>query len=372
MPPISILIKPASGSCNMRCKYCFYADEQDNREVASYGMMSIDTMRAMVDKALTYGGRVVSFAFQGGEPTLRGLDFFREFVSYVQNHPDLGHIRVNYALQTNGYLIDEEWCEFFARHRFLIGISLDGTKEIHDRYRVDAAGRGTYNRVMDAIALMKKYHVEYNILTVVTASTARSAQKIYRYFQKNGMDYQQYIECLDPIGAEPGGEEYSLTPKRYGDFLKNLFDAWYQDRRKGKQVYNRYFENLLCMLDGQPPESCSMRGVCAPQWVIEADGSTYPCDFYVLDEWRLGNINTDTFEEMEKNRQEKGFVDVSRTVPEECKACRWYPLCRNGCRRNRMEETGKNYFCEAYREFFDYAYPRLAEIYRRVKTGDFT
>ena len=163
-----------------------------------------------------------------------------------------------------------------------------------------------------------------------------------------------------------GGHEYSLTPERYEAFLKSMFNAWYQDMRAGRYVYNRYFENLMMLLTGQAPESCNLRGVCSPQWVIEADGSVYPCDFYALDQWRLGNILTDSFETMEEVRQTSGFVEWSRRLPEDCKACRWLPLCRNGCRRNRepvtADSTGKNYFCAAYKHFLEYACPRLMEI----------
>ena len=248
----------------------------------------------------------------------------------------------------------------------LVGISLDGPKELHDRYRVDREGKGTFNRVMAAIRLLEKHGVDFNILTVVSAANARRGQQVYSFFKKQGFRYQQYVECLDPIGEVQGGHEYSLTPERYEAFLKSMFNAWYQDMRAGRYVYNRYFENLMMLLTGQAPESCNLRGVCSPQWVIEADGSVYPCDFYALDQWRLGNILTDSFETMEEVRQTSGFVEWSRRLPEDCKACRWLPLCRNGCRRNRepvtADSTGKNYFCAAYKHFLEYACPRLMEI----------
>lgn len=371
MPPISFLIKPASGSCNMRCKYCFYADEQAKREVCSYGMMSLETMHRIVDKGLAFADRDCTFAFQGGEPTLIGLGFFRDLVEYAKVQPNPRRVKLYFAIQTNGYVIDEEWARFLGENHFLVGVSLDGTKEIHDRYRPDAAGNGTWNRVMGAIRLLENQKVDYNILTVVTAATARNSQKIYNFFKKNKMAYQQYIECLDPIGEEPGGHEYSLTPEKYETFLKGMFDAWYLDRKSGRYVYNRYFENLMMLLNGQMPESCNMRGVCGRQWVIEADGSTYPCDFYALDEWLLGNINTDSLEQMEKRREELGFIRWSEQIHEDCRSCRWLELCRGGCRRNREPVTGnssgRNYFCSAYRGFFEYAYPRLQEIYQITK-----
>ncbi len=373
MPALSLLIKPASGNCNMRCRYCFYADELDNREIRSYGKMSVDTMHTIVDKAMEYGDYECTIAFQGGEPTLAGLDFYRDLVAYVTAHENPKKLKIHYALQTNGYLINEEWAAFLGENHFLVGVSLDGIKEIHDRYRLDAAGKGTYQRVISAIRLLEKHQVEYNILTVVTAATARNGQKIYNYFKKNHFGYQQYIECLDPIGEEPGQHEYSLTPEKYGEFLKSMFDAWYLDMRSGTYVYNRYFENLMMIMAGQQPESCNMRGVCGKQWVFEADGSVYPCDFYALDQWRLGNIQENSFEEMDEKRDELGFIQWSMRQQEDCQKCRWFGLCRNGCRRNRepvtAEHTNRNYFCKSYQMFFEYAYPRLEEIYQLYMAG---
>ena len=373
MPALSLLIKPASGNCNMRCRYCFYADELDNREIRSYGKMSVDTMHTIVDKAMEYGDYECTIAFQGGEPTLAGLDFYRDLVAYVTAHENPKKLKVHYALQTNGYLINEEWAEFLGKNHFLVGVSLDGLKEIHDRYRLDAAGKGTYQRGISAIRLLEKHQVEYNILTVVTAATARNGQKIYNYFKKNHFGYQQYIECLDPIGEEPGQHEYSLTPEKYGEFLKSMFDAWYLDMRSGTYVYNRYFENLMMIMAGQQPESCNMRGVCGKQWVFEADGSVYPCDFYALDQWCLGNINKNSFEEMDQKRDELGFIQWSMRQQEDCQKCRWFGLCRNGCRRNRepvtAEHTNRNYFCKSYQMFFEYAYPRLEEVYQLYMAG---
>ncbi|MBQ5916256.1 MAG: anaerobic sulfatase maturase [Lachnospiraceae bacterium] len=370
MPPISLLVKPASGSCNMRCRYCFYTDETENRTVPSMGVMSIETMKTMVDKALIFADGDCSFAFQGGEPSLAGLPFFRALTDYVKDHPNPKKVRVHYSFQTNGYNLNEDWAKWFVENQVLVGISLDGPKEIHDRYRVDHAGKGTYQKVMSSIQLFNKYHVDYNILTVVTSATSRHGQQVYNFFKKNDFRYQQYIECLDPIGEVQGGYEYSLTPERYEEFLKTTFDSWYLDMKSGRYVYNRYFENLMMIIARQGAESCNMRGVCGAQWVIEADGSVYPCDFYALDEWYLGNINQDSFETMEQQRQTLGFIEWSKQIPEDCKNCRYFGLCRNGCRRNRepvtSTSTQKNYFCSAYKNFIEYAYPRLAEIYQML------
>lgn len=370
MPPINVLIKPASGNCNMRCKYCFYADELVYREDLVLSVMTESTMRHLIDRVAEFAEGSCNFAFQGGEPTLAGLDYFRAFVAYVESKPEFRSMQVYYALQTNGYTINEEWAKFFKEHHFLIGVSLDGPKDIHDRYRPNASGAGTYDRILQSIDLLKKYQVDFNILTVVTGNSARKAKRIYEFFRENDLSYQQYIECLNPIGDRTV-HDYTLTPERYEKFLKDIFDCWYQDLVNGRYVYNRYFENLMVMLDGQPPESCNMYGICSRQWVFEADGSVYPCDFYCLDEWKLGNINEDDLPTLDWRRDELGFVECSRLVPEECKKCKWYGLCRNGCRRHREPQptpdqpTGSlNYFCSAYKGFFEYAYPKLVEAYR--------
>ena len=373
MPPLNMLIKPASGNCDMRCRYCFYADEQENRSVSSRGIMSKETMKMIMDRALRYGDGYCTVAFQGGEPTLAGLDFYEDLAKYMAACENPKRIRFQYAVQTNGLKIDETWARFWAENRYLVGVSLDGPKEIHDKYRRDRGGKGTYNQIMSGIRLLEKYHVDYNILTVVTSASARSGQKIYNFFKKNKMEYQQYIECLDPLGEAPGGQEFSLTPGQYEVFLKSMFDAWYLDVKAGKAVYNRYFENLMLIFDGHMPESCNMRGICGKQWVIEADGSTYPCDFYALDQWLLGNIREDSVEDMDRRREELGFIRWSEKIHEDCQQCRWLNLCRGGCRRNREpvteDSTGKNYFCDAYKGFFEYAYPRLEEVYMGVRSG---
>lgn len=366
MKEMVLLIKPVSGACNMKCEYCFYADEQEKRETSSCGSMTQDTMHHIIDRALEYADRACTLMFQGGEPTLAGLAFYQDLIGYAEAKSEGKRMKFRYAIQTNGYALTEEWAAFFAKHKFLVGISLDGTKEMHDRFRKDKQGNGTWNRVMESVRLLEKYRADYNILTVVTAANARNGAKLYRFFQKQNFQYQQYIECLDPLYETWGNRQYSLTPEKYEYFLKSLFDAWYLDRKKGTYVYNRYFENLLLMISGQEPEACGMRGVCSRQWLIEADGSVYPCDFYALDEWRLGNINRDGFDAMEKKRESLGFIQASEAVPETCRKCQWFMLCRNGCRRNRMPaaagRAGVNYFCSAYRNFFSYAYPRLEEI----------
>lgn len=375
MEAISLLIKPASGRCNMRCKYCFYEDEMCKREVKDYGIMTEDVLEKVMTRVIPSVTGTCTLMFQGGEPTVAGLAYFEKAVASAKRH-NVNCCELHFTIQTNAICIDETWAAFFAEHRFLVGVSLDGIQAVHDACRLDYAGNGTFDRVMSAISLLKEYGVEFNILTVVNAYTVPEVNKIYNFYKRNQFFYQQYIECLEPLGEEPGRKEYSLTPELYGEFLKKLFDKWYRDMEKGEFISIRYFENLIMAIAGQCPESCSMLGSCGPQWVVEADGSVYPCDFYVLDQWKLGNLCTDRLETIEQKRKAGRFIELSHTVPKQCSVCKWFGLCRNGCRRNcepvRVGVRQQNYFCEAYKEFFSYAYPRLEKVTAAIlqhKTG---
>lgn len=378
MPPVYLLIKPVSGQCNLRCRYCFYHDVLQKRggelpPLQREQRMHPETLEQVVAKGMSYAQGEITFAFQGGEPTLAGLDFYRRLIELEQRY-NTRRLLVHNTIQTNGMVIDREWAQFFAKNGFLVGLSLDGNKEANDRYRLDGGGKGSYHRILQAAQLFDRYEVAYNILTVVTGQTARSIRRIYSFYQRSGFRYLQFIPCLDPLGEMRGQEDYSLTPRSYGDFLNALFDLWYPDMAayltgRGPRVSIRYFDNLLLMLLGNPPESCGMVGICSRQNVVEADGSVYPCDFYVLDRLRLGNLVTDSMEQIEERREALGFVAASRAIPQRCAGCRWYPLCRGGCRRDRDEgdRLGDNYFCESFQMFFPHAIQRLEELASRAQ-----
>lgn len=367
MPAINIMLKPASGLCNLRCKYCFYADEASKRGTASYGMMREDTLEAILRRTLAFAEGQCTIMFQGGEPTLAGLPFYRKVLE-LEEKWNVNHVRIDHSIQTNGILIDEEWAAFLGQHHFLVGISLDGSRQVHDENRIGPDGKGTFAKVNRAISLLKKHNVDFNVLTVVTHQTAPHIRNIYGFFARNGIDYQQYIPCLDPLDETPGGQSYSLTTQDYAAFLKDLFDCWYEEARQGRLRFVRYFIGLMNLLTGNPPGACEMNGVCSRQFVVEADGSVYPCDFYMLDEWRLGNLVTDSFEALEQRRQELQFIQQSQPKPEQCKSCKWAYLCRGGCRRDRLVESdgslGPLRHCQAYQEFIEYAYPRLMQLVR--------
>jgi uncharacterized protein len=277
----------------MRCSYCFYHSTSSARETPSYGLMGEATAHALIDRAFSHlpSPFSVSFLFQGGEPTLAGLPFFREFIRYAKERLP-ARCEVRYALQTNGLLIDEDWCAFLKENRFLVGLSLDGDKDVHDLLRIDAAGKGTFSRVLAAAKLFDKIGVDYNILTVVTRTLARRIRAVWNTYQKLGFRYLQFIPCLPPFdGAE---EKHALTPALYATFLKESFALWADGIRRGNYVSVRFFDNLVLLLRGMPAEQCGLSGRCRFQFVTEADGGVYPCDFYCLDEFRCGNISADT------------------------------------------------------------------------------
>lgn len=366
MKSLNVLLKPVSGMCNMNCEYCFYCDETKRRSRESYGRMTEQTLKNVIRKTMLRAEEI-SYAFQGGEPTLCGLAFYERAMELQKQYHRNG-VRVHNALQTNGYLIDEAWCAFFKKHQFLVGLSVDGIRETHDAYRRTKNGEGTFDRVLQAAKLLERYGVEYNILTVVTKETASHIAEIYRFYKAQGWKCQQYIACMEPLDDPGGNCEASLTPQMYGSFLIELFELWYRDWEKGCQPYIRRFENYIGILLGYLPEACENRGICGIQNVVEADGSVYPCDFYVLDEYYLGNFNTDQLEQIDERRKSIRFLERSLQLSGECRACRYFSICRGGCQRNRFREGAfyQSRFCESYRMFFDACMPKLEKIAKTI------
>ena len=364
MPELSLLIKPASGSCNLRCGYCFYRPMAAER-----GIMREETLRVIAQKALAFAEGSCSFTFQGGEPTLAGLDFFRRLVSLCAEY-NTKNVAVNYMLQTNGVAVDGEWAKFLAENKFLTGLSLDGPEDIHDGNRIYPDGRDSFETVKKTAGLLDAAGAEFNILSVVTSKSAKNAERIYRFYAKNGFRFLQFIPCLDGHGTERGQNEFSLKPSAYARFLKIMFGLWYGDIKRGNIVSIRYFDNILGMFMGRPPEQCGLFGACRCQFVVEADGSVYPCDFYVMEDWKIGDIAEDSFEGMYNSPTCQKFIQASLPPHPDCEKCKWKNLCRGGCRRDRdFWERGlqKNYYCSAYKEFFEYSIPRFQELARIIK-----
>lgn len=384
MPAASILIKPTSANCNMDCKYCFYKCLSSNREKYSLGFMSEATLASLIKNAITYGEDYLTFAFQGGEPTLAGLPFFKKAVALQQKYlteeicrvPSKRNMVIENTIQTNGLLLDDEWADFFHENHFLVGISLDGPRKIHDYGRVDAAGNGTFERLMHAISILKKHKVDYNILTVITEETAQKASTLYKFYKRNDFRYVQLIPCMDEVGRNQSSlgksinsNPYAVTAKQYGIFLKEFFDLWYEDFKRGDIMDVRMFSNWAQMTVGYPPEECGMCGSCKCYFVVEGDGSVYPCDFYAFGDNKLGTVQ-DSFEQLIHSEKVKLFEEKSQRVETACQCCEHFALCRGGCRRWREQgetnQLGINYLCEGYHNFFDHAKERLYKLGRTI------
>jgi uncharacterized protein len=351
MSALSILIKPASSACNLRCRYCFY-------QTPARDFMTLSTLEQLTKNALQSAEGSCTFAFQGGEPTIVGLDFYRALLDFQKKY-NSKNIKLENTIQTNGILIDESWAEFLARHDFLVGLSLDGARKQHDANRLHADGGGSFDEIMHTASRLKKHGVQFNILSVVTAQSARQPDDTYAFFKKKGYDFLQFIPCL----SEQAGV-HNLKPGQYGDFLCRVFDLWYNDFVRGERIDIRFFSNLVQMAAGYAPESCGMCGYCTPYPVVESEGSVYPCDVYVTEEWKLGTVWDSLNSLMQSAAQ---FAAPSKNMHEDCRVCPHVFLCRGGCRRWREPLPGKSMLCEDYTRFFAYCGPRIAQLSRIVR-----
>lgn len=354
MKQLSFLIKPASSLCNLRCTYCFYEDVASHRENASMGIMKETTMHALIDQALKAPVSHIHFYFQGGEPTLAGIDYFYSFINYVnENNNDK---QITYAIQTNGILLDDQWLCLFSKYHFLVGVSLDGFETNHDTYR----SKGTYHKIMNVLQKMETMNIEYNILTVLTHELSQKPEELFQFYRQHHLNYIQLIPCLPPFDVS---SPYALQPKDFSDFYKAFFDLWYDKYVQGEYLSIALFDQLIPMYLGIPPQQCGMLGRCQMQLVVEGDGSVYPCDFYVLDKYCCGNINYDSLEAIMRHSnaiqfiKEKGEIDL-------CISCPYYKMCYGNCKRMATCYRDKNY-C-GYRDFLSYTQSRMVAIAKKI------
>lgn len=365
MKSINFLIKPASSLCNLRCKYCFYEDEAENRNVKNMGIMQSATVENLLNKAFAEIEKdgMISFAFQGGEPTLAGLEFFKHFVSEARNKCPKS-VKIYFSIQTNGTMLDEAWAKFLKKEQFLVGISIDGNAFLHNMHRVDAEGNGSYDKVMQGLNYLCQEAVDVNALCVVSKQIARKPELIYRELKSLGFAYVQFIACLDPLDQNRGSMCYSLKPEAYGKFLCGLFDAWYMDWKNGQYTSVRLFDDYIHVLLGDGASTCATCGKCGNYFVVEGDGGIYPCDFFVLDQWYMGNINRMSFDELLQSEANMRFHEFGREKPEECKKCRYDRICHGGCKNDweKVDDSYHNYYCKAFSMLMDYAIDRFVEI----------
>ncbi|HEY4363006.1 MAG TPA: anaerobic sulfatase maturase [Bryobacteraceae bacterium] len=353
----SLLIKPASAVCNLDCEYCFYLDRDADpykalsREGLPSRRMSLDTLERLVESYLAYSYPHSSFIFQGGEPTLAGLPFFEKLVEFQTQYGRSGQV-VSNALQTNAVLLDENWCKLFRDYNWFLGVSLDGLESMHDRYRYNKGGAGSWKQVMQSVALLQKHAVPFNILCVVSQANVGHAAELYRFFRSLGVDNLQFIPLAE---FDPQGNPlpFTLTAQQYGKFLVDLHQVWQPDR---KTMHIRFFENILEALAGKKPTTCTMHQSCDSYAVVEYNGDVYPCDFFVEKPWKLGNIMADSWGQIAARPRRLDFASKKSVPHPVCQACEYQSICHSGCPKLRTAQHRNfedlDYFCESYKMIF--------------------
>ena len=357
---MTLMIKPASSLCNLRCRYCFYSDVSGKRNVADHGIMSEETADILVQRIFEAADEnaVISISFQGGEPSVAGLPFFRGFTERFAKRPD---IHISWSLQTNGTLLDEEFVRFLKEKDFLVGISLDGYQSNHDRYRLDSSEKGVFYKVLQGLDLLKKYDVRFNVLTVVTRELAAHPKALFQFFKTHHLEYIQLIPCLPDLNRVDN--EMSLTPEAYDRFFNAFFDLWVSDLKKGGTMSVSQFENIACLIQGLPPYQCGYNGSCRSGLIIESNGDAYPCDFYCLDEYRLGSLKESSFEQLLHSEKAASFLAESECRKEPCHSCPYEEMCHGGCRRQNVCWL-KDDDC-AYQRVLDHIVPSIRTMLAR-------
>lgn len=364
---ISLLIKPASADCNLACRYCFYAPKQ--QLYPGKNRMSLDLLEKVISQYMGVAGPVATLCWQGGEPTLMGLDFYKKAVELEKRY-ERADQQVNNAFQTNGILLDDNWARFFADNSFLVGISIDGRARLHDQYRKDHAGNATHDRVLKSVRLLQRYNVDFNVLTVVNDINVKKPEALFNYFLDLGITYMQFIPCLE-LETDGRAAPFSVSPEDYGEFLCRLFDKWYNMGQPA--CYIRDFDELLIYyVTGRHP-SCTCSPLCNSTVVIEHNGDIYPCDFFVEPQWLLGNVNEKPLVELLLSDKYKAFRNGKQELADECRRCKYLPLCWGGCRKFRWDGYGnpiqRSYYCDAYKRFYEYSQKRFEHLASHWKEG---
>ena len=373
---LHVVAKPIGPACNLDCEYCFYLEKQALFPAGEQYRMTDRVLSAFIAGYISSQPTpVVEFVWQGGEPTLLGIDFFKRVVELQK--PFAKAKTITNSLQTNGTLISDEWCRFLKRHHFMVGISLDGPRAIHDRYRKDRKGRGTFEQVMCGLRLLQKHRVDYNVLACVARDTAARPLEVYRFLREAGVEFIQFTPIVERIAdaqsmqqglrlaapAEMDSREgqgevtpWSVEPEAWGDFLIAVFEEWV--RRDVGKVFVMNFEWALNAWIGNPPPVCVHAKQCGRSLVIEHNGDVYACDHCVYPEYRLGNILADALLAMVERSLKSAFgIAKEAAMPRQCRDCEVLSACRGGCPKHRFsstcrDEPGLQYLCGGYRKFF--------------------
>lgn len=362
----SLLIKPASGDCNLHCTYCFYHNRPDDPyKQQPRRRMSPDVLDTLIRQGMALDRRHATFGWQGGEPTLAGLEFFQSVVELQKRYGTRGQA-VSNGMQTNGLLLDPEWARFLRKYNFLLGVSLDGPAPYHDMYRTSPSGAATHERVMRSLRMLQQYHVEFNLLAVVNRTTAEHPVETYDYLLSQGFHYLQFIPCVevDPQTGRP--TDFSVEPAQFGDFLCALFDRWYNGGSPDASV--RDFDAILSVYMGQEAPLCCYQKYCGSYLVVEYNGDVYPCDFMVRDDLYIGNLTETPLEDLFAGEAVRRFARTKAAPRAECRDCPWLPYCHQGCPRLvGIAEAGRHYLCAGYRQFYEHSRAGFIELSNRLK-----
>lgn len=374
--PLYVMLKPAGAHCNLACKYCYYLEKNKLYPTAQRHLMSDEMLEQFTREYIeAQTMNQVLFTWHGGEPLLRSIDFYRKALSLQQKYA--GDRRIDNVIQTNGTLLTDEWCEFFAQNHWLVGISIDGPQPDHDHYRLTAAGKPSWKKVMQGIKLLKKHGVEWNAMAVVNAYNANHPLEFYRFFKENGCQFLQFTPIVERQTRHEDGRtlasladkneiplsEASVTPEQWGYFLCAIFDEWV--RKDVGKIFVEIFDCTLANWMGISPGICAYSKECGHAGVMEHNGDVYSCDHFVFPEYKLGNIRDHSLIDMLYGEQQQEFSRLKHSsLPRQCKECDMEFACHGECPKNRFikdkyGDSGLNYLCPGYYHYYQHVAPYM-------------
>lgn len=374
--PLYVMLKPAGAHCNLTCKYCYYLEKNKLYPTAQRHLMSDEMLEQFTREYIeAQTMNQVLFTWHGGEPLLRSIDFYRKALSLQQKYA--GGRRIDNVIQTNGTLLTDEWCEFFAQNHWLVGISIDGPQPDHDHYRLTAAGKPSWKKVMQGIKLLKKHGVEWNAMAVVNAYNANHPMEFYRFFKENGCQFLQFTPIVERLTRHEDGRtlasladkdeislsEASVAPEQWGYFLCAIFDEWV--RKDVGKIFVEIFDCTLANWMGISPGICAYSKECGHAGVMEHNGDVYSCDHFVFPEYKLGNIRDHSLIDMLYGEQQQEFSRLKHSsLPRQCKECDIEFACHGECPKNRFMkdkygDSGLNYLCPGYYHYYQHVVPYM-------------
>jgi len=380
IPPVfNVMAKPAGPACNLACKYCFYLDKTQYFPKEENFRMSDEILEKFTKDYIESLQNIpeINFSWQGGEPTILGVDFFRKAVELQKKYA--GEKKITNAFQTNGTLLDGEWCEFFKENNFLIGVSIDGPKELHNAFRVDKNGKGSFDDVMRGVELLKKYKVDFNALTVVNHYNSQHPHYVYHFLKSHGIEFIQFIPIVEQKVFDPDSEmqsdvtEWSVKPKMFGKFLAKIYDDWIE-KDVGK-IFVQQFDAALGNWVGAGASVCVYSPVCGNSVIIEHNGDVYSCDHFMYPDYLLGNIMEKDFRSMVYSDFQIQFGrNKYLGLPSQCRNCKVLFTCRGGCPKHRFlttskNEKGLNYLCRGYKYFYSHIAPGMNTMAKLLNEG---